>query len=238
MTPEENFKFLNSYLGHMGPIVDEHQGFIDKYLGDGIMALFRETPDDAIRAAIAMKHKLKTFNEGRKQAGYIPVKIGIGINTGPLMIGTVGVTQRMDSTVLGDHVNLSARLENLTKYYGVDIIISHHTLELLKNKKDFDYRELDWLKVKGKTQLVRIYEVFNHETDEIRNLKKQSIPLIQEGLALRQNREWSKAISVFQAIQGTKKNDLTATFHVTQCQFLQNNPPDDNWDGAIEFTIK
>ncbi|HEY9834409.1 MAG TPA: adenylate/guanylate cyclase domain-containing protein, partial [Stenomitos sp.] len=131
MTPEENFTFINAYLSRMEPAILENQGFIDKYIGDGIMALFSKGADHALKAAISMLKRLTKYNQGRAKAGYIPIQVGIGINTGSLMLGTVGGYSRMDSTVISDTVNLASRIEGLTKDYRVSLLISHHTFSQL-----------------------------------------------------------------------------------------------------------
>jgi class 3 adenylate cyclase len=116
MMPDENFAFINAYLERMGPVIRDHNGFIDKYIGDAIMALFKNA-DDALRAGLAMLDTLDQFNAGRRAAGQQPIAIGIGINTGSLMLGTIGERHRMDGTVISDAVNLAARVESLTKDY-------------------------------------------------------------------------------------------------------------------------
>ncbi|HYX05016.1 MAG TPA: adenylate/guanylate cyclase domain-containing protein, partial [Reyranella sp.] len=116
MTPDENFTFINAYLERMGPVIRNHNGFIDKYIGDAIMALFTNA-DDAVRAGLAMLETLAAFNAERRPAGQPPIGIGIGINSGSLMLGTIGEKQRMEGTVISDAVNLAARVEDLTKTY-------------------------------------------------------------------------------------------------------------------------
>jgi class 3 adenylate cyclase len=115
MEPQEIFDFINNYLGQMEPIILKHHGFIDKYIGDAIMALFPTTVDDAVRGSISMLQTLNQYNNLLQRAGYPAIKIGIGLNTGPLILGTVGGQNRMDGTVISDAVNISARIENLTK---------------------------------------------------------------------------------------------------------------------------
>ena len=115
MTPQENFNFINAYLSRMEPAITSNNGFIDKYIGDAIMALFSDFADDAVKAGIAMLNILTNYNEDRQRVGYIPIQIGIGINSGSLMLGTVGGKSRMDSTVISDAVNLASHIEGLTK---------------------------------------------------------------------------------------------------------------------------
>jgi class 3 adenylate cyclase len=158
MTPDENFAFINAYLERMGPVIRDHNGFIDKYIGDAIMALF-ESADDAVRAGLAMLDTLDAFNAERRAAGRAAINIGVGINTGILMMGTIGEKHRMDGTVISDAVNLASRLEGLTKTYHVGLLISQHTLENLADPKAYDIRPVDVVVVKGKTRPVPVFEV-------------------------------------------------------------------------------
>ncbi len=158
MSPSENFRFINAYLHHIGPVVRQHNGFIDKYIGDAVMALFPAGPDDALRAARAMLRALDTFNA--EEAAVAPISIGIGVHTGLLMLGTIGEARRMEATVIADAVNLASRLEGLTKEYGVHIITSGQTLARVSDCTMFPHRSLGTVKVKGKLEAVEIFEVF------------------------------------------------------------------------------
>ncbi len=124
MTPDENFRFLNAYLSHLGPVIREHRGFIDKYIGDGIMGLFPGPADDGIQAAVALQLKLSEFNDERNWAGFAPIRCGVGVHRGDLMLGTIGEAERMDTTVIADVVNLASRIEGLTKLYGARVLVS------------------------------------------------------------------------------------------------------------------
>jgi class 3 adenylate cyclase len=162
MTPDENFAFINVYLERMGPVIRDYNGFIDKYIGDAIMALFK-TADDALRAGLAMLDTLDQFNVGRRAAGQPPIAIGIGINTGSLMLGTIGERHRMDGTVISDAVNLAARVESLTKDYKVPLLISEHTWRQLADPNAYDIRPIDVVVVKGKTRPVAIFGVYQRD---------------------------------------------------------------------------
>ncbi|HSF75168.1 MAG TPA: adenylate/guanylate cyclase domain-containing protein, partial [Microcoleus sp.] len=146
MTPEDNFRFINSYLSRMEPVINENNGFIDKYIGDAIMALFSGEADHAVKAGIAMLHRLVEYNQQRANFGYEPIQIGIGINTGTLMLGTVGGQNRMDGTVISDAVNLASRVESLTKNYGVSLLITQETYSRLENLSQYAIRTLDTVK--------------------------------------------------------------------------------------------
>lgn len=154
MTPEENFNFINTYLTGTGPVIRNHNGFIDKYIGDAIMALFPDKPADGLRAALGMFESLERFNQDREA-----IRIGIGLHTGKLMLGIIGEAERFDGTVISDAVNLASRLESLTKYYGACILISGQTLDMISDRSFFESRLLDRVLVKGKTEAVSIHEI-------------------------------------------------------------------------------
>lgn len=183
MTPEENFKFINSYLNHMEPYITEHHGFVDKYIGDAIMALFSGEADDAVKAGIAMLKQLVIYNGYRANCNYQALKIGIGINTGSLILGTIGGKARMEGTVISDAVNLSARTEGLTKKYGVPLLITHHTFSKLKKIDEYALRKIDNVQVKGKEKTTTIYEVFNADSDKIKNSKLESLETFNAALS-------------------------------------------------------
>jgi class 3 adenylate cyclase len=161
MTPKQNFDFINAYLGVMEPVIRKNNGFIDKYIGDAIMALFPGSPDDAANAALEMREALDFFNAGSASAGLPAIEIGIGIHTGRLMLGIVGTEGRMDGTVISDAVNLAARLEGLTKQYGCPAIISEDSMARLSNPENYKFRFLDRTQVKGKKEPVTIYELLS-----------------------------------------------------------------------------
>ncbi|MDP1733871.1 MAG: adenylate/guanylate cyclase domain-containing protein [Sulfuritalea sp.] len=183
MSPQENFNFLNSYLIQMEPIITAHGGFIDKYIGDAIMALFPDSPDAALRCSLAMLKRLEEYNDGRQRAGYRPIKIGIGINTGIVILGTIGGASRMDGTVIGDAVNLAARLERLTKEYRVSILISEYTLYCLDEPGLWSIRFLDRTYVRGKQDSQSVYEVFNADPAPLREAKKKTLKTFELALA-------------------------------------------------------
>lgn len=181
--PAENFRFINSYLSVMEPEVSRHSGIIDKFIGDGIMALFPRSADDSVRSGIDMQRRLVEYNRGRALAGYVPVRIGIGINTGLVMLGTVGGHNRMDSTVIGDAVNLASKLEDMTKLYGCPLIMSEHTMHELADPAAYCVRFLDRLPVKGRAQFQSIYEVYDADPEPLWRAKQETRHIFDEALA-------------------------------------------------------
>ena len=183
LTPQQTFDFLNSYLSQMEPVIMSHNGIIDKYIGDAIMALFPASADNALNCANAMIERLGEYNIGRKRAGYEPIRIGIGLNSGLLMLGTIGGSKRMEGTVIGDAVNLASRIEGLSKTYGVPLLISEHTFYNLTQPERISIRFLDRVIVKGKAQPQSVYEVFEKDPIQIKEGKAATKRIFEEALA-------------------------------------------------------
>jgi hemerythrin len=217
MSPAENFEFINSYLSQMEPVITAHNGIIDKYMGDAIMTLFSQGADDAMVAAIAMLNKLEDYNAGRKRAGYVPIDIGIGLNTGMVMIGTVGGTERMDSTVIGDPVNLTPRIEQATKVYHAPLLISQHTYYDLADPGRYDIRFLDRIRVRGKTQPLSIYEVFDCDPDDIRKGKRATRQMFEEAVAYYHLQEVPRALDLLKKCVERVPQDISAVIYLTRC---------------------
>ncbi len=148
--PKETFDIINRYLAFMEPAIHGHGGFILQYLGDGIMALFPKRADDAVHAGIEMHRALVRLNEARRGTGEAPLVIGIGINTGTVMVGTIGGTERLDSGVVGDSVNVASRIEGMTKMYGAALLLGDRTVEALEDRDAFTLREIDRVVAKGR----------------------------------------------------------------------------------------
>jgi class 3 adenylate cyclase/HAMP domain-containing protein len=216
MTPDENFTFINAYLERMGPVIRDHNGFIDKYIGDAIMALF-ESADDAVRAGLAMLDTIDAFNAERRVAGQPAIGIGVGINTGTLMMGTIGEKHRMDGTVISDAVNLASRVEGLTKTYGVRLLVSQYTVENLADPKAYDIRPIDVVVVKGKTHPVTICEVFQRDPVEQRAAKAGTRELLQSGVEALARRDLVCARRFFEESLQKLPGDMAASNLLQKC---------------------
>lgn len=218
MSPEDNFKFINSYLYRMEPIIIENKGFIDKYVGDGIMALFGGGADDALQAGIAMLHQLRDYNKTRITPERRPIKIGVGINTGSLMLGTVGGKNRMDGTVISDAVNLAARIESLTKAYQVSLLISDRTFLQLQNPDAYAIRNIGQIKVKGKSELVTVYEVFDADISELKEGKFATLKIFTEALSFYNFNSFAEAKELFEECLRINPEDKVAKVYLQCCQ--------------------
>ncbi|PJZ44596.1 7TM diverse intracellular signaling domain-containing protein [Leptospira brenneri] len=202
MSPEENFNFINSYLGRMSPIIQKHNGFIDKFIGDAIMALFERNITDAIFAGVDMQLYLKEYNYHRSKQGYVPIQIGIGIHAGSLMLGTIGAEERLEGTVISDTVNLASRVQNLTKIYGSKIAVTEAAIHAIDDKhiQNLEYRFLDRVRVKGKTKPVSIYEILNGDDPIFLEQKLNTKELYLEGTTAYHSGNFSEAKDKFETV--------------------------------------
>ncbi|MCP4137428.1 MAG: adenylate/guanylate cyclase domain-containing protein [bacterium] len=247
MTPEDNVAFLNSYLKRLEPTISKYGGFVDKYMGDAIFALFAEpeetgttksSADMALCAALEMRQALGDYNEHRLARGYDPVNAGIGVNTGDLMLGMVGSETRIDTTVIGDTVNLAARLESLTAIYELPIIISDHTYRHLTSPEKHHIRGIDSVFVKGKNEPVMIYEVYDLDDSKTRAIKKQTEADFQVAIAHYKTRQFEKALKVFKEINVIDPDDTVIDIYIQRSTEYIKNPPPEDWDGITRLDKK
>ncbi|HEY9612259.1 ATP-binding protein [Allocoleopsis sp.] len=217
MSPKENFNFLNAYLSRVSPVIRKYHGFIDKYIGDAVMALFPQSADDAVQAAIEMQKQVSLYNVYRQEKSDEPIAIGIGLHTGSLMLGTVGEPERMEGTVIADAVNLASRLEGLTKIYGVDILVSEQTLYCLDDPQKYSYRFLGRVKVKGKSQPVDVFEVYQANSEQIIHLKRQTRDEFERGVALYVEKNFAEAQKVFQDVLQRNEHDKVTRLYIERC---------------------
>ncbi len=220
MTPEENFKFINSYLARITPIIRENNGFIDKYIGDAILALYPGSPEDALRSAIRMVEYLAEYNGYRRNSGYRPINIGIGIHTGNLIVGIIGDTDRMQGTVISDAVNLASRVQDVTKLYGANIIISQDTFIRLENPTAYNFRFLGKVKVKGKAQTVSLFEVFDGDAPERVALKGRTKQNFEDAILLFSQRKFAEAADSFRRITMQNPNDRAAVLFLNRAELF------------------
>lgn len=224
MAPNENFAFINAFLSRMEPAIATHNGFIDKYIGDAIMALFSGGgADNALSAAIDMLNRLELYNQERVPCGYSPIAVGIGINTGKLMLGTVGGRNRMDSTVISDTVNVAARIERLTRIYRVSLLVSHHTFLQLQNANQYSMRVVDRVRVKGKVNYVSVYEVFDADPPEQREAKLATKTPFETALLHFYQGNHETAAQGFQACLKVNPQDQVVQVYLERCH--QNITP-------------
>ncbi|MDR2020763.1 MAG: adenylate/guanylate cyclase domain-containing protein [Treponema sp.] len=219
LTPEEGFKFINSYLSRIVPVIIENNGFVDKYVGDAIMALFPQEKgaDMAVRTAIAIQKKLLEYNKHRASRGYRPLSMGIGLHTGTLMLGVVGVEDRMQNTVISDAVNLASRLENITKFFKISMAISEETFKKLEDPGSYMYRFIGKVRVKGKAAPVSVFEIFDGIDPEIMELKMRANMFFEQGMLNYYQKNYTDAMLNFQKVVEIVPNDGASVFYLHNC---------------------
>src|SRR6476661_5694375 len=238
MTPPENFAFINTYLGRVSPAIRKNNGFIDKYIGDAVMALFPTSPSDGVRAAIDMQQEVNIYNQQREKNGLCPIAIGVGLHAGNLMLGTIGERERMESTVIADAVNLASRLEGLTKVYGSGILVSGAIIDRLDDPEKYKYRFVDRVTVKGKTNAVSVFEIYDTETEQSIVLKQQTAEIFQEALTFYYEQKFVAAQKVFQNILQINPDDRVAMLYFKRSRKYRMYGAPEGWSGVETSTEK
>lgn len=237
MTPEENFKFVCSFNERMGPIIRNHQGFINQYLGDAIMAIFPGNASDALSAAIEMQQEVEDLNRERLLSGQAIIRIGIGMHTGPLIMGITGDEDRMDATTISDTVNTASRLEGLTKHYRTRILLSDTCLVQIEKEK-FDLRYLGLVQLKGKQETLHIHECFSGNPTEDLLKKRKTLSFFNEGMKQYLNSSFNDSVRAFEMVTEIHPEDHTASFFLSNAKkYLQKGTPE-NWNGVVEMIVK
>ena len=237
LEPEKLVKFLNEYLGAMTEIIIANQGTLDKYEGDAIMAFWNAPVpqhDHSLHACTAALENQKRLAELRKKWASLDLpemQVRIGLNTGEAVVGNMGSENRFDYTAMGDDVNLASRLESINKQYGTYLIISESTYEAVKEQ--MACRELDMIRVKGKHEPVRIYELISKKADETTVLSEK-LRTFNEALELYRAKRFADAQTKFASLSG----DAPAELFVKRCAEFIKNPPPADWDGVWNFEVK
>ena len=235
-------KLLNDYFTIMVDCIADEGGMLDKFIGDAMMCIFgtpvphEDDPDRAVRAAIRMMTDLKVFNDKRSTEGKMPIDHGMGINTDSIVSGNIGSPKRMDYTVIGDGVNLAARIESACKQYGAHILISEFTYKAVK--ATYRTRQVDYVIVKGKTEPVGVYEVLDFHDDESYPNLVEALGLFNDGYRSWNDGKWDQAIKIFNSVKKINPNDKAAQLYLDRCSHMKKNPPKGDWDGVWVMTSK
>lgn len=238
LTPRENFLFINSFNKRMGPIIRQHQGFIMQYLGDGYMALFPNGSQDALRAAVEVHMALESYNEDRLAKGRLPVKVGIGMQNGDLIMGITGDVERLDAAIISDTVNTASRIEGLSKHFGTSILITGECKDKLQHPEEFDFRFLGPVQVIGKQKSIELYECFNGDAEDLYKHKLESLSTFNKGMELYFNREFAMAAVTFQKVYKKNPQDLTAKLFLNKAAQLITKEIEGDWSGIQAMTSK
>jgi adenylate cyclase len=236
MPPHDVIAMLNEHMTALTRIVHEHHGIVDKFVGDALMAIFgapvenAADADNALRVACDMIRALERLNARRAEAGQEAIDIGVGLATGEVLAGSVGSIKRMEYTVIGDTVNLAARLESANKHYGTKVLVSGPTVEALRSPGVL--RRLDLLQVKGKSRPTVVYESLSHHTAQSFPQLPDVIRLYEAGFDRYQLRDWDGAIARFAETLELAPQDRPARIFLDRCRFYRLNPPAEDWNGV------
>jgi adenylate cyclase len=241
LTPTQLVELLNQYLTEMTEVVFQTRGTLDKYIGDAVMAFWGRPFIDlhdhaacACRAALHMSAKLKELNAEWTAQGRPAMRIGIGVNSGPMMVGNMGSQRRFNYTVMGDHVNLGSRVEALNKEYGTEMIITENTLEQVKGQ--FAVRRLDLIRVKGKQQPVAIYELLGDIADAARHA--DLVTQYEAALGAYQAGQWLEAGAAFERLAARYPDDRPTKVFLDRCRQFAQRAPEGEWEGVYTMTHK
>ena len=227
---------LNEYFELMVDCITEQGGMLDKFIGDAIMAAFGipvghdDDEDRAVRAAINMIKRLWEWNVTREARGDMPVDMGLGLNTDSIVAGNIGSQKRMDYTMIGDGVNLAARLESACKQYHARILLSEYTVAKLKGV--YRLREIDRVQVKGKTKPVDVYECLDYHSDTTFPNMMDALGHFREGVAKYRGQDWDKAVKSFEEALKANPADALAGDYIERCRIMKADPPGRDWNGV------
>lgn len=238
LTPQENIGLINEILQIMQRPVMKHGGIINKYLGDGLMALFGTDTDDAMKASILMMKNLNEYSQKRIGKGLSPIKVGIGIDGGLMMVGTVGSDDRMEHTVVADAVNVASRIEGMTKMYGASLLISEFVYEHLKDPSQYHIRLMDIVKVQGREKPVIVYQVLDGECEATIELHKKTAQNFSEGILLYHEKKCAEALHSFKRVLEINPDDMAAKTYCERCAGYLKNPGDDEWSHVRKLLSK
>ncbi|TBW30223.1 adenylate/guanylate cyclase domain-containing protein [Gramella sp. KN1008] len=238
MAPKENFFFINSFNKRMGPIVRANEGLIMQYLGDGFMALFPKGAQYALRASVQMQEALKEYNCERISKNRTPVKMGVGMQNGKLIMGITGDVLRMDAAIISDTVNTAARIEGLSKFYGTSILLTKNCLDDLTDASEFNFRYLGPVKVKGKEHTIDLYECIDGDEKSLLEHKLVSMNVFERGMDLFFKKEFAMAAVTFQEVLKQHKEDYTAKLFLNRAAQLITQEIEDDWKGVVAMDKK
>ncbi len=237
LTSQEAFSYLNDYFQNIHPIVERNGGFIDKYIGDAVLALFPNDPDQAVQAALELQEDLKKFNEIQVDKLKPMVGLGIGIHTGSVILGTLGNEHRLETTVISDAVNLASRLEGISKAWKVPIVTSAATIDACKEKK-FSHRFLGRIRAKGFSKSTTIAEIKVDSWNSTHGSTAELDVLFQLALEHFYEKQFKEAKEVLNEILLKNKDDTVAQFYHRQCSKWENSIPPDPWEGVVDLREK
>jgi class 3 adenylate cyclase len=237
LDPRHGISFLNEYLRHMEPPVVAHGGFVNSYVGDGMIAAFDRASDGALRAALAMRRTEREVTAERRVRGLEPVRTGIALHTGEVVVGTFGGVNQLRCGVVGDAVNLASRLEGLTRDYGA-LLISESARAGLEDPAAYDLRRVGTFRVVGRAAPVTVWEVFDEDEPGLRSAKRTTMATHDAALEAFAAGRIADAVEGFEQLARAIDGDQVAAAYLTRCRDLLERDLPDGWDGVLSLDHK
>ncbi|TGL77076.1 adenylate/guanylate cyclase domain-containing protein [Leptospira yasudae] len=234
---KENFEFINSYLGKVGPLIRDKNGFIDKYFGDAFLSLFSQKAEDALESAVGIQNILKEINMYRIGKGKEAVRVGTGLHKGPILLGTIGESERMEGAVISPSVTLATRVGQLCRMFDSSILITDHVLFGLEKPEQYSMRVLDRIQLKGHNSVVTILEVFNGQSDSVLNLFMDTKEEFERGISNFRQRNFEEACVIFNRVLERNKLDQPARWYLEKSIHYCRVGSPNNWDGITVLDV-
>ena len=235
LTLEENFHFINSFLSRFGSIIQQNDGFINKYTGAGALAFFSNHSAQAVQSAIQMRRELHNYNENRKEEGFSPIEIGIAIHKGPIMLGVIGEKDRLEGAAISAHVNLTEELEEVSSALEVSILVTQSVIDDITESKDYRYRNLGVVSISNRNDPIHLYDVYQGDSEEVYRLKEDTKELFEHGVILYQDGRFFDARTNFIEVIKGNPYDKSAKLYFYLCdEYYQQGAPRD-WNGTLKI---
>jgi two-component system sensor histidine kinase ChiS len=232
LSTADNFRFLNGFFRRMTVHVARHSGVVATFTGDGFSAFFPGPPSEAFAAAVEIQGAVRAYNQERQGKRRAPIAVGVGLHTGPLMLGVIGDHDRLEASLISDTVNTASRMEGLTKEFRVGIVASESTVKAVADAVEQGVRRVGDVRVKGKSLPTRVYDCFAGDAAEIAALKRRTSSDFARGLQAWQFADFSGAVSAFERVIATHAADGTAQRYLARAkeQLSRGGAPD--WTGV------
>ncbi len=236
LTTEENFKFINSFLKVFGPVIREHGGFTSRYLGPGMLTLFPNSPHAALKAAVQLRAILETYNSNRQKVSYEPIDIGIAVHTGDVMIGIIGEEQRMEGSVVSNHVQLALDLERLSQKLGVTVLLTEETMQAMKRKVPGHYRNLGSFQIGEEDRTIELFDLYEGDPEHIKQLKDETKAQFEHAVELFRNGRFYDARECFVSVVKKNRYDLAAKHYFFACDRYFQEGGAAEWNHALRIS--
>ncbi|NTU32808.1 HAMP domain-containing protein [Brevibacillus sp. HB1.1] len=236
LRPETTFRVINAFLKRFAPIVNENQGMITEYLDPGVLAVYPKEAKDALDAAVQMRRTLADYNEQRAEKGYDPIELRVALHHGPLMLGIIGESTRLEAAIISDHVRVVEKMEKMAETLGACILMSDSLFAKMGESTPYRYRDLGWVHMEGEAQPMHLYDVYEGDTDQIRAHKEETKELFEQAIVMYQNGRFHDARSAFLSVIKQNRWDQAARQYFYLCDEYAQKGAERDWSGELKIS--